>query len=292
MWKDIAQLTKMKLVYFVMISGVAGYCLGLNVDSSIQWLNLVSFLLGLLLITMGSFAINQIQEVELDKSMPRTAERPLAAGRMSLTFAIVVAVSLTVLGTLFLLYVGRVPALLGVLTVVMYNVFYTLIWKPKWVFGAVPGAIPGAMPVVIGYSAVHPNFFTTECLYAFIVMFLWQMPHFWALAMKFKDDYKNGGIPVLPSALGEEKTLSHIALYTISYVCIAFLSPLFVPVAYYLYWVLVIPFALMVALEFYKYFKSKGEKNWLSFFLWTNFSMLVFLLAPVGDKWLFLWVNT
>lgn len=292
MLKDVMALTKMKLVYFVMVSGLAGYALGQPVESQLSALHLGSYLFGLLFITMGSFALNQVQEVKLDRSMPRTAERPIAANRMSKKQGLVIALALIFMGAALLRINGPVPSFLGLLTVLMYNGLYTLIWKPKWVFGAVPGALPGAMPVVIGYSSVHPNIFTTECFYAFLVMFLWQMPHFWALAMKFKDDYSNGGIPVLPSALGEEKALQHIGLYTISYVCLAFLSPLFVPVTYYMYWVLVIPFAVMVGIEFYKYFRSDGKKYWLSFFLWTNFSMLVFLLAPVGDKWLFLWMNT
>lgn len=292
MWKDIAQLTKMKLVYFVIISGLAGYALGKPVDSQLDVLHLLAYIVGLLAITMGSFALNQVQEVKLDRAMPRTASRPIADNRMSKKQGAVIAVFLIFLGAACLRYNGVVPAFLGLATVLMYNGLYTLIWKPKWVFGAVPGAIPGAMPVVIGYSAVHPDVLTTECFYAFLVMFLWQMPHFWALAIKFKDDYRNGGIPVLPSALGDDKTLTHIGLYTICYICLAFLSPLFVPVAYYMYWVLVIPFALMVGIEFYKYFKSNGQKNWLGFFLWTNFSMLVFLLAPVGDKWLYLWMKT
>lgn len=292
MIRDIAQLTKMNLVYFVIVSGLAGYALGNPVDRPVDILHLAAYVFGLVFLTMGSFALNQVQEVLLDRSMPRTANRPIAAKRMTKTKALVIAILLLSFGTILLRYTGSVPAFLGLATVLMYNGLYTLIWKPKWVFGAVPGAVPGAMPVVIGYSAVHPDILTTECFYAFLVMFLWQMPHFWAIAIKFKDDYKSGGIPVLPSALGEDKALTHIGLYTICYICLAFLSPLFVPVAYYMYWVLVIPFALMVGIEFYRYFKSDGKKYWLSFFLWTNFSMLVFLLAPVGDKWLYLWINT
>ena len=101
---------------------------------------------------------------------------------------------------------------LGLFTVALYNGLYTLYWKKKWAFGAVPGAIPGAMPVVIGYSANHANVFTPECLYLFLIMFLWQMPHFWSLAIRYKDDYKKGGFPVLPAVIGVPKTLFHIGL--------------------------------------------------------------------------------
>ena len=291
-FQDILLLSKIKLVYFVMISGVAGYALGWQIENQFVWWDFVAFLLGLLFITMGSFALNQAQEKQLDANMPRTKERPVAAGRMSVSEALLWSSLFLLLGSVFLWQVGWVPLALGWFTVLLYNLFYTLIWKPKWIFGAVPGAIPGAMPVVIGYSALHPKFYTTECLYAFLIMFLWQMPHFWSLAIKFKEDYKSGGIPVLPSELGVERALGHMALYTISYVCLAVLSPLFLPVVYYMYWVVVIPFALMVAKEFYRYYRAEGKQHWLSFFLWTNFSMLVFLLAPVGDRWLFLWIKT
>jgi protoheme IX farnesyltransferase len=173
---------------------------------------------------------------------------------------------------------------LGLATVVLYNLLYTLYWKKKWAFGAVPGAIPGAMPVVIGYAANSDNLARPELFYVFMLLFLWQMPHFWSLAIKFKDDYKQGGIPVLPVMIGTDATLFHMGLYMFAYVALAIAAPWFTPV-YWVYTIVVIPFAFKVLYEFFRYYQSGGKTRWLPFFLWTNFSILVFLIAPVIDKW-------
>ncbi|MFK8137910.1 MAG: protoheme IX farnesyltransferase [Bdellovibrionales bacterium] len=291
MIKHIMDLTKARLAYFVIVSGGAGFLLATGPGEEFSLSGFALFAVGLTLLTMGSFALNQIQEQDLDGKMPRTKQRPLVTGDLTVKSAGIVALIGLVFGTGLLYSIHPFTAVLGLSTVIMYNVLYVFIWKPKWVFGAVPGALPGAMPVVIGFSAVDQNIFRSECIYAFLIMFLWQMPHFWALAIKYKDDYKEGGIPVMPSELGNKSALMHMTLYTISYLSLALLSPLFVPVTYGLYWFLVIPFVFMVAKEFYKYYQSVGERNWLPFFLWVNFSMLAFLLAPVGDQYLFLWIS-
>ncbi len=176
-------------------------------------------------------------------------------------------------------------AILGLWTVGFYNLLYTLYWKKRWAFGAVPGAIPGALPVVIGYSANSSLLLSPDCIYAFLIMFLWQMPHFWSLAIRFQDDYSKGGIPVLPTRIGTHATLYHIGLYVFAYVGLAIASPFFIQ-AYFFYLLVVLPLAFKVLWEFFKYFRQGGERaGWLPFFLWTNFSVLIFLAGPVIDKW-------
>jgi protoheme IX farnesyltransferase len=162
---------------------------------------------------------------------------------------------------------------------------YTLFWKRRWAFGAVPGAIPGAMPVVIGFSANTPEIWRPECVYLFLVMFLWQMPHFWSLAIRFREDYQNGGFPVLPVRVGVNRALYHIGLYLFTYVGVALSAPWFLQ-AHILYVLLVLPISLKVIWEFYKYFQARESKAWLPFFLWTNLSLLIYLAVPVMDKWL------
>jgi heme o synthase len=280
--KWLSELTKFGIIIFVVICAMAGYALSFRIETQFSLLHMLSLLVGIVLLSGGSFALNQIQEVELDKKMPRTAKRPLASGKITERTAWTVAMVGLVLGSSLLFHVSWTSGMLGLLTVLLYNVCYTFYWKPKWVFGAVPGAIPGAMPVVIGYAANTSNIFTSECVYAFMIMFLWQMPHYWSLAMKFEKDYREAGIPVLPVTLGKQSTNFQIGLYTFVYVGLALLSPWFVD-SRYLYLFLVVPFALKVVWEFFKYFKS--SQNWLRFFMWTNISMLVFLIAAVIDKW-------
>ena len=142
------------------------------------------------------------------------------------------------------------------------------------------------MPVVIGYSVNTPEIWRPDCIYLFLILFLWQMPHFWSLAIRFREDYRAGGIPVLPVRVGVDRSLYHIGLYVFTYVGVALLAPWFLR-AHALYLLLVFPVSLKVLWEFHKYFRSHEGHAWLPFFLWTNLSLLVYLAVPVMDKWLY-----
>jgi protoheme IX farnesyltransferase len=277
-------LTKSGIVGFVLVSGLAGYALSMAPYAVWDIPRFVLTMLALYFFSAGSFAINQAQEWRIDRVMPRTEKRPIPSGQVSAYQASVLGVGFIVLGTTAGLLVNPTVAILGLATVVLYNVLYTLYWKKKWAFGAVPGAIPGAMPVVIGYAANSDTLMQPEVIYAFMIMFLWQMPHFWSLAIRFKDDYSKGGIPVLPTQIGTEATLYHMGLYMFAYVGLALASPWFTS-AYFVYLLVVIPFALKILFEFFKYYQAGARERWLPFFLWTNFSVLIFLIAPVIDKW-------
>jgi protoheme IX farnesyltransferase len=277
-------LTKSGIVVFVLVSGLAGYFLSWPPYEPIDLSHLVITMLSLYFFSAGSFALNQVQEWRIDREMPRTRERPIPSGRVSVAQASFIGFAFVALGTACGLLISPLVCGLGLLTVVLYNLLYTLYWKKKWAFGAVPGAIPGAMPVVIGYAANTNNLATPQLFYVFMLLFLWQMPHFWSLAIKFKDDYKMGGIPVLPVMIGTEATLFHMGLYMFAYVALAIAAPWFTGV-YWAYGFLVIPFCFKILYEFFMYYRAGGKKRWLPFFLWTNFSILVFLIAPVIDTW-------
>lgn len=277
-------LTKSGIVVFVLISGLTGYALSSSPYQPWYLMHLALTLASLYFYSAGSFALNQAQEWKIDERMPRTTNRPIPSGRVSVGQAWWLGLSFIVLGAIAGYLVNPLVALLGFLTVLLYNILYTLYWKKKWAFGAVPGAIPGAMPVVIGYAANSDVLLQPELVYAFLIMFLWQMPHFWSLAIRFKDDYAKGGIPVLPVQIGTGPTLYHMGLYMFSYVGLAIASPWFTS-AHFLYIFVVVPFALKILYEFFRYYRSEAQKRWLPFFLWTNLSVLVFLIAPVLDKW-------
>jgi protoheme IX farnesyltransferase len=278
-------LTKSGIVFYVLVTGLAGFALSQPVYDPIDSTRLVLTMFSLYFFSSGSFAINQAQEWSIDEKMPRTLNRPIPSGKVSISQAYILGVGFLLLGLFFAVFVNEMVVWLGIATVVMYNGLYTLYWKKKWAFGAVPGAIPGAMSVVIGYAANSPRILEPACVYGFIIMFLWQMPHFWSLAIRYKDDYAAGGIPVLPTRIGTQATLYHMGLYTFAYVMVAMASP-WIVVAHYAYIFLVIPSAMIVLWQFFKYYRAGAQRQWLAFFLWINASMLVFLVAPVIDRWL------
>jgi protoheme IX farnesyltransferase len=282
--KWFTDLTKFGIIIFVWLCTLAGYGLGFKFEQIFSIWPLLQLLLGIGFLSAGSFALNQYQERDIDARMPRTKKRPIPSGKISPSGALLVAIFLLIVGSVFLFDLKFLVGALGLLTVFLYNVCYTMFWKKNMAMAAVPGAIPGAMPVVIGFAANNSNILTRECIYAFLIMFFWQMPHYWSLALRFADDYKEGGVPTLPVSTGAGNTLFHMGTYTIAYVTLALLSPWFVEARYF-YLFIVVPFALKILWEFNKYFKSEARSHWLPFFLWINFSMLAFLIVPVIDKW-------
>src|SRR6185437_932834 len=126
--------------------------------------------------------------------------------------------------------ISRTELFLGILAVISYNGFYTLWWKRHWAYAAVPGAIPGALPVLMGHVAVTDQLFAPGGIYLFFILFFWQMPHFWALALRYKSDYAQGGFPTLPVAHGTGLTVHQIVIWCLGYVGLALMGPLFLRV--------------------------------------------------------------
>jgi protoheme IX farnesyltransferase len=278
-------LTKFGICLFVVISGLAGFAVGFPLGQSLDPLLPLMLAFGLYCVCSGSFAMNQAQEWVADSLMGRTQSRPVPAGKIGSNQAFAIGIVLVVLGCLVLSVISSMSALLAFMTVVLYNGLYTLHWKKNWSFGAVPGAIPGAFPCLIGYAASGKSIFTPAAFYLFLVMFLWQMPHFWAIAVRYKDDYSKGGFPVLPVAIGVERTLYHVGLYLFVYVGVAMASPWFTDTNI-LYLLMVVPVCGLLLFYFFRYFHSQDQKHWLPFFMWVNFSLLIFISAPVFDRWI------
>ncbi len=287
MFKTYTTLTKFGIVIFVLLAGVAGYATGFEVEKAFNIKHFLWFLGGLYFLSSGSLALNQVQEYKLDQKMPRTANRPIATGKIKPAAGLILSITLLFLGVNMLFELSPTAGIVSIASVILYNFLYTIYWKPKWVFAAVPGAIPGALPVTIGYAVNNSDIFNSESVYLFLIMFLWQMPHFWTLAIKFMEDYRLGEIPTLPVSLGIDKTMFHIGLYTFTYCGVAVASPFFLHTSW-VYVALVFPFVFMLLKEFFVMYRSEGGKKWFSFFMWTNISMLVFIFIPVFDKWSFL----
>mgnify|MGYP001259479005 CR=1 FL=1 len=283
--KAYSQLTKTGIILFALVSALAGYAMSFQMHQAFDPMQPVLLVVGLYLAAGAGFAFNQAQEWRIDARMQRTRGRPIPSGLIRPWQAYALGTLMAIPGLLLLFVLGAWPAGLTLLTLFLYNVVYTLFWKRRWVFGAVPGAIPGAMPVVLGYSVNTAEIWRPECVYLFLVMFLWQMPHFWSLAIRFREDYQRGGFPVLPVSLGVPRALYHVGLYVFTYVGVALMAPWFLQ-AHVLYFFLVVPISLKVLIEFYKYYRSQGTSSWLPFFLWTNFSLLIYLAVPVMDKWI------
>ena len=281
---DYIKLTKFGIVVFVLLTASSGYFLSLGSISSYSSETFFFFLLGLYLVSSGSFILNQSQEWRLDQKMKRTKMRPIARGGLSSLQGYILAFAFITFGSFLLFLLQPLTAFLALLTVFLYNICYTVFWKRRLSHGAVFGALPGALPPVIGYSLMSNDIFSTECVYLFLLMFLWQMPHFWSLAIRYKEDYTQAGIPVLPVVYGFQKTVYEMGFYMIAYLGLALISPLFLR-AGLMYILLLCPLVVKTLYEFYRYLNH--HTAWLRFFLWINLSIIVYLSVPLFDKWLF-----
>lgn len=276
------RLIKIRMIVFVLISGAAGFAFGRATFQFSQIPDIILFLIGLFGISAGSFGLNQIQETAFDRRMKRTRLRPLITGEISLKQASLLCAFLMTVGLILLYRLTPLAALLGALSILLYNGPYTLWWKRYWAYGAIPGALPGTGPVVIGIAASGAPFWTRETLFMFLLLFLWQMPHFWTLAIRYREDYRAGGFPVLPTAKGTEVTLIHMSIYLSLYLTLATLTPFFIPIHWILFSLILI-MSFKVLYEFFR-FSAETEERWLNFFSWVNGSILFFLFIPIFSR--------
>ncbi len=205
---DFLRLGKWTISVPVALTGFLGYFL----YQPLFDLQAILVISGVFLLSMGSSALNQIQERHTDALMKRTAGRPLPAGRLSLNAAILFVVFTSLSGTLLLFLTGSwVPAALGLFTLAWYNLVYTPL-KRITAFAVLPGALIGAMPPLIGWSAAggHPGHM--EIVAVAFLLFVGQMPHYWLLLVKIGKEFQEAGLPVITGLMepGQIKNLSFI----------------------------------------------------------------------------------
>ena len=197
---DFGLLVKFKLTLLVLFSAVMSYAIvcGGNVD----WATMALLAFGGFMVTGAANALNQVLEREYDKLMPRTANRPVATGRMSVSKAVLSAGLMAMAGITVLSFFNPIAGFLGTLSLMSYAFVYTPM-KRSTPLSVVVGAVPGALPLIIG-CVVHEGFISQTAIMLFSLQFLWQFPHFWAVAWLADDDYKKAGFYLLPSKNGEK----------------------------------------------------------------------------------------
>ena len=192
---DLAALTKPRVVAMVLVTTLVGYDVGLT--GSADYLRMIHLLIGTLLAAGGTLALNQYWERELDAWMERTRARPLPGGRLHPLEALLLGVSLTLLGTVYLAaLVGPLVALVTAATAILYLCAYTPL-KRRTALCTLVGAVPGALPPVAGWAAARGDV-TLGAWVLFGVLFLWQLPHTLSIARLHREDYARAGVRVLP----------------------------------------------------------------------------------------------
>jgi len=193
--RDYVELTKPRITLLILICAAVGYWFACG--ASFHWTILAHTLLGTALLASGTAALNQWYEVESDAKMRRTRRRPLPAGRIKRSHGLAFGLLLSAAGFVDLWFgTNRLAAALGLFTLLSYLLLYTPLKQRSPVCTTV-GAIPGAMPPLIGYAAAGHGI-DAGALALFLILFIWQFPHFDAIAWMYRDDYARGGIRMLP----------------------------------------------------------------------------------------------
>lgn len=196
-FKDFKNLVKLRLTFLVVFSASISFLIADESQLSINWYNWLKLIIGGFLVTSAANGFNEIIEKDLDKLMKRTMDRPLPSGRMTNGQALVLSLLMGILGTYLLGSLNILTGILSVFSILFYAFIYTPL-KQKSPIAVFMGAIPGALPPLIGYVAAHGQI-NEIALILFGIQFVWQFPHFWAIAWVLDDDYKKAGFRLLPT---------------------------------------------------------------------------------------------
>jgi heme o synthase len=221
------KLTKFRLSFLVVLSAVISY---FTLAHEINITKIIAITVGGFLVTGAANGFNQVIEKNLDKLMTRTSARPLPQNILSPNEALIFCFIMLAGGIFTLGYwVNILSGILGALSVILYALVYTPL-KRKTPFSVFVGAFPGAIPTLIGGVAASDGFgeFTFFAWLLFAVQFMWQFPHFWAIAWVSHDDYKKAGFFMLPSLGGRDKSSAfQIVIYTIFLIPVSLLPQVF-----------------------------------------------------------------
>jgi len=283
-FSDFKQLTKVGLSLSVVFSSLAGYLLAVE---EVNYSILAMLAIGGYLMVGASNAFNQIIEKDTDALMKRTMNRPLPAGRMHVSMALVIAISFTILGLAILYSINPKSALFGAISIFLYTSIYTPL-KSITPLSVFVGAIPGAIPFMLGWVAATDDF-SIEPGMLFLIQFFWQFPHFWAIAWLQYEEYKKAGFNLMPMGVKNQKAVIQIIIYTIGLIIVSVIPVLKVTGSFYIHPITAVILALLggkmlfYAIKLYKHQTNKEARQlMLSSVLYITLVQIIYVV----DKFL------
>ena len=282
-WPDFLELTKPRVVALMLITAVIGMCMA--VPGFVPWQPLVLGNIGIAFCAGAAATINHVVDERIDQKMSRTANRPVAQGRVSQSEAIVFAALLAIIGTALLaVTINVLTAVLTVASLVGYAFIYTMFLKRATPQNIVIGGLAGAAPPLLGWTAVTGEIHAHGLLLVLII-FAWTPPHFWALAIHRKEEYAAVGIPMLPVTHGNRFTALHILLYTI----LMFLITLLPYITLLSGWIYAVA-ATLLGLRFLYWsieiLRGKNPDAPMATFKFSITYLLVLFIAMLADHWI------
>ena len=281
LWNDFLSLVKIGIVNSNLITAFTGIWLALYFTNQTFIESIDKVLLGMFgnaLVIAGGCVLNNYIDRDIDHVMERTKTRPTVTGTIGITKVLILGISSSLIGLLLLLLASIPTAIYGFIGLFTYVVLYTLWTKRRHPINTVVGSISGAAPPLIGWAAIDPNL-SVEAWILFLIMFIWQPPHFYALAMKKCEEYRKAGVPMLPVVRGFAETKKHIIAFVACLIPLPFfltsLGPVFLIVS------LLLSVGWLV-LGIYGYF-MKDDLKWAKWmFIYSlNYLTIIFVLMVI-----------
>jgi protoheme IX farnesyltransferase len=219
----LLELSKVRITFAVSLTTITGYVLASGRFDA----GLILPTIGIFILACGSSALNHYQEKDKDAQMERTRNRPIPNGRISENGALVFAVLLTIIGSA-IIYIGSgfLAMQLGILALIWYNAIYTPL-KKKTAFAVVPGSVIGAIPPMVGWVAGGGSLADPRALIIAFFFFIWQVPHFWLLLLKYGKEYEQAGFPSITSFYSDKQIKNTTFIWTMATAVTALMLPVF-----------------------------------------------------------------
>lgn len=278
---DYQSLVKLRLSLTVVFSSVMAYLIAAN--GSVEWLSVGMLAFGGFMVTGAANALNQVLEKDYDKLMARTADRPLATGRMATSEAVLAAGLMSLGGITLLAMFNPLTAFLGMVALLSYAYLYTPLKRVSPIAITV-GAFPGALPTLIGCVAVEGEI-TMLGLALFSIQFIWQFPHFWAIGWLGHDDYKKAGYKFLSSPNGERDQTTGLQSFIYASILIPLgILPFYLGVAGVISAIIAVVLAITYAIMGWNLYQKCNRKAALQLMFASFFYIPIVFVAFYLDK--------
>jgi len=278
-YKSIVHLLKYRVSIAVSFTTITGYIVYTGrLDFHALWVAFAVFLLA-----CGSSALNQCQEYKYDALMDRTKNRPIPSGEITPLQGVLISVAFIVLGTILLYLVfGWIPALLGLFNIFWYNLLYTNL-KRVTSFAVVPGSLVGAVSVFIGWTAAGGELFNSTIVFIGFFLFIWQIPHFWLLMLKYGKEYERAGFPTINQAFNPKSLRNIIFMWLVATSFVSITIPLFLVELSVPFFLLIFALNLSFIGIFAKLsFGNAPELNFKKSFIGINIYMMLFMILLIA----------
>ena len=276
--KIIMALIKYKVSLAVTFTAITGYIVYTgSFDIQVLYLFISVFILA-----GGSSALNECQENKFDAVMARTKNRPIPTGKISIKHAWIVSTLFVVVGLLLLYFIfNEVTALLGFVNLIWYNIIYTNL-KRVTSFAVVPGSLVGAIPAFMGWTAAGGSVFETTIVFIAFFMFIWQIPHFWLLMLKYGKEYEEAGFKTINQAVNPKNLKMIIYAWVLATSFSSIIIPLFLTNISLTFFLMIFALNLSFIAIFTKLsFGNVAELNFRKSFISINLYMMIFMIMLI-----------